>query len=170
MIGLRALFCRTLGPFPQSWRPRLRNARARGRRLLQLEHCGDKRLAAFVRINALAKFPSHCPIGCAAPHSSSIGYLRRRPGRSQCSASTRLGRIRPGGIDGDMTSDGGWAATVLNADIAIRFAFSSRPAGAGFARAQPGFASPVFGRLAWRYSTVNEGVTRFNGILKISET
>jgi hypothetical protein len=24
--------------------------------------------------------------------------------------------------------------------------------------------------LAWRYSTVNDGVTRFNGILKISET
>jgi hypothetical protein len=24
--------------------------------------------------------------------------------------------------------------------------------------------------LAWRYSTVNEGVTRFNGILKNSET
>jgi hypothetical protein len=23
--------------------------------------------------------------------------------------------------------------------------------------------------LAWRYSTVNEGVARFNGILKISE-
>jgi hypothetical protein len=38
-----------------------------------------------------------------------------------------------GGIDGDMTAAGGWAATVLNADIAIRFAFSSRPAGTGFA-------------------------------------
>ena len=42
--------------------------------------------------------------------------------------------------------------------------------GTGFALAQPGFALPVFGRLAWRYSTVNEGVARFNGILKISET
>ena len=41
--------------------------------------------------------------------------------------------MRPDGIDGDMTSAGGWAATVLNADIAIRFAFSSSPAGAGFA-------------------------------------
>jgi hypothetical protein len=69
-----------------------------------------------------------------------------------------------------MTSTGGWAATVLNADIAIRFAFSSRPAGAGIAWAQPGFAPPEFGRLAWRCSTVKEGVTRFNGILKIGET
>ena len=41
--------------------------------------------------------------------------------------------MRPGRIDGDMTSAGGWAATVLNADIAIRFAFSSLPGGAGFA-------------------------------------
>ena len=40
--------------------------------------------------------------------------------------------MRPGGIDGDMTSAGGLAATVLNADIAIRFAFSSSPVGAGF--------------------------------------
>jgi hypothetical protein len=28
------------------------------------------------------------------------------------------------------------------------------------------FVLPVIGLLAWRYSTVNEGVTRFNGILK----
>ena len=66
-----------------------------------------------------------------------------------------------------MTSAGGWAATVLV--IAIRFAFSSRPAGADFARAQSGFAPPEF-RLAWRCSTVKEGITRFYGILKISET
>ena len=77
--------------------------------------------------------------------------------------------MRPG-IDGETTSAGGLAATVLNADIAILVAFSSAPAGAGFACAQPSFALPVFGRLAWRYSTVNDGVTRFNGILKISET
>ena len=78
--------------------------------------------------------------------------------------------MRPEGIDGDMTSAVGWAATVLNADIAIRLAFSSSPAGAGLARSQPDFALPEFVRLALRYSTVNEGVTRFNGILKISET
>ena len=41
--------------------------------------------------------------------------------------------MRPEGIDGDMTSAGGWAATVLNADIAMRFAFSSSPVGAGLA-------------------------------------
>ena len=41
--------------------------------------------------------------------------------------------MRPEGIEGDTTSAGGWAATVLNADIAIRFAFSSSPAGTGFA-------------------------------------
>ena len=31
------------------------------------------------------------------------------------------------------------------------------------------FALPIFGRLVWRYSTVNDGVTRFKGILKFSE-
>ena len=56
--------------------------------------------------------------------------------------------MRPEGIDGDMTSAGGLAATVLNADIAIRFAFSPSPIGAGLTSAQPGFALPVFGRLA----------------------
>jgi hypothetical protein len=81
--------------------------------------------------------------------------------------STKLGRMRPEGTDGAMTSAGSLTATVLNADVAIRFAFSSSPAGAGLAWAQLGFALPEFGRLAWRYSTVNEGVTRFNGILKI---
>jgi hypothetical protein len=78
--------------------------------------------------------------------------------------------MRPEGIDVDMTSAGGLAATVLNADIAMGLVFSSSPIGAGITLAQPGFALPVLGRLAWRYSTVNEGVTRFNGILKISET
>jgi hypothetical protein len=38
--------------------------------------------------------------------------------------------MRPIGIDGDMTSAGGWAPTVLNADIAVRFVFSSSPIGA----------------------------------------
>jgi hypothetical protein len=37
-----------------------------------------------------------------------------------------------GRIDGDMTSAGGSAATVLNADVTIRFAFSSSPVGASF--------------------------------------
>jgi hypothetical protein len=78
--------------------------------------------------------------------------------------------MRPEGIEGDMASAGGLAATVLNADIARGFVFSSCPIGAGLTLAQPGFALPVFCRLARRYSTVNEGVTRFNGILKISET
>jgi hypothetical protein len=41
--------------------------------------------------------------------------------------------MRPEGIEGAITSAGGLTATVLNADIAIRFAFSSTPAGAGFA-------------------------------------
>ena len=35
--------------------------------------------------------------------------------------------MRPEGTDGDMTSAGGLVATVLNADIAIRFAFSPSP-------------------------------------------
>ena len=39
--------------------------------------------------------------------------------------------MRPEGIDGDMTSAGGLATTVLNADIAIQFAFSLSPSGAG---------------------------------------
>ena len=78
--------------------------------------------------------------------------------------------MRPEGTDGDMTSASGLVATVLNADIAIRFAFSPSPIGAGLTSAEPGFALPGFGRLAWRYSTVNDGVTRFNGILEISET
>ena len=39
--------------------------------------------------------------------------------------------MRPEGTDGDMTSAGGLVATVLNADIAIRFAFSPSPIGAG---------------------------------------
>jgi hypothetical protein len=56
--------------------------------------------------------------------------------------------MRPEGIDGDMTSAVGWAATALNADIAVRFVFSSRPIGAGLTLAQPGFALPVLGRLA----------------------
>jgi hypothetical protein len=77
--------------------------------------------------------------------------------------------MRPEEIGGDTMSAGGLAATVLNADLAIRFAFSSLPIGAGLTLAQPGFALPVLGRLSCRYSTVNEGVTRFNGILKISE-
>ena len=78
--------------------------------------------------------------------------------------------MRPEGIDGAMTSARRLAATVLNADIAMRFVCSSSPVATSFALAQPGFALPEFGRLAWRYSTVNEGVTRFNGILKISKT
>jgi hypothetical protein len=73
-------------------------------------------------------------------------------------------------IGGDMTSAGGWTATVLNTDIAVRFVFSSSPIAAGLTLAQPGFALPGLGRLAWRCSTVNEGVMRFKGILKISET
>jgi hypothetical protein len=77
--------------------------------------------------------------------------------------------MRPGAIDGDETSAGRGAATVLNADIAIRFAFSSTPAGTGFAWTQPGLGLPALGRLVWRYSTVNERVTRFNGTLN-SET
>ena len=78
--------------------------------------------------------------------------------------------MRPEGIDGAVTSAGRLAAAVLNADIAMRFVFLSSPVGAGLALAQPGFALAEFGRLAWRYSTVNEGVTRFNGILNIGET
>jgi hypothetical protein len=77
--------------------------------------------------------------------------------------------MRPEGIGGDVTSVGGWATTVLNTDIAVRFVFSSSPIGAGLTLAQPGFA-PGLGRLAWRCSTVNEGAMRFKGILKISET
>jgi hypothetical protein len=77
--------------------------------------------------------------------------------------------MRRPGIEVDLTSAGGWAAAVLNADIAIRLAFSAT-SGAVCARAHPRFALPVFVRLAWRYSTVNDGVTRFNGILKFSET
>jgi hypothetical protein len=65
-----------------------------------------------------------------------------------------------------MTSAGVLAATVLNADIAMALVFSSSPIAAGLKLAQRGFALPVLGRLAWRYSTVNEGVTRFKGILK----
>ena len=56
--------------------------------------------------------------------------------------------MRPEGIGGDLPSAGGLAATVLNADIAIRFAFSPSPIGAGLTSAQPGFALPGFGRLA----------------------
>jgi hypothetical protein len=41
--------------------------------------------------------------------------------------------MRPEGIGGDLPSAGGLAATILNADIAIRFASPSSPAGAGFA-------------------------------------
>jgi hypothetical protein len=74
--------------------------------------------------------------------------------------------MRPEGIDGATTSPGGLTAGVLNADIAMRFVCSSSPVGTSVALAQPGFALPEFGRLAWRYSTVNEGVPRFNGILK----
>jgi hypothetical protein len=77
--------------------------------------------------------------------------------------------MRPRGIEGDMTSAGEWPSAVLNADIATRLPFSAT-SGAGCARAHPSFALPVFDRLAWRYSTVNDGVTRFNGILKFSET
>ena len=39
--------------------------------------------------------------------------------------------MRPEEIDGDMTSAGGLATTVLNADIAIRFAFLVESSGAG---------------------------------------
>jgi hypothetical protein len=46
--------------------------------------------------------------------------------------STRLGRMRPRGIEGDTTSAGEWAAVVLNADIATRFFFSAT-SGAGCA-------------------------------------
>ena len=67
-----------------------------------------------------------------------------------------------------MKSAGEWPAAVLNAAIATRLAFSAT-SGAGRASAHPSFALPAFGRLAWRYSTVNDGVTRFNGILKFSE-
>jgi hypothetical protein len=67
-----------------------------------------------------------------------------------------------------MTSTGERAASVLKADIATRLAFSAT-SGAGCARAHPSFAL-AFGRLAWRYSTVNEGVARFKGILKFCET
>jgi hypothetical protein len=56
--------------------------------------------------------------------------------------------MRPKGIDGAMTSAGGLAAAVLNADIAMRFVRSSSPVGTSFALAQPGFALPEFGRLA----------------------
>ncbi len=74
--------------------------------------------------------------------------------------------MRPEGIEGAMASAGGLAA-VLKADIAMRFVCSTSPVGTSFALAQPGFALPEFGRrLAWRYSMVNEGVARFNGILK----
>jgi hypothetical protein len=78
--------------------------------------------------------------------------------------------MRPGAIDGDETSAGTGAAMVLNADIAIRFTFPSTPADAGFSRAQLGFALAAFGRLVCRYSTVNERVMRFNGILIVKLT
>jgi hypothetical protein len=79
--------------------------------------------------------------------------------------------MRAEGIDGAMTVAGGLAAAVLNADIAMRFVCSSSPVATSFALAQLGFALAEFGRrLAWRYSTVNEGVVRFNGILKKSVT
>ena len=52
--------------------------------------------------------------------------------------------MRPEGTDGDMTSAGGLVATVLNADIAIRFALSPSPIGAVLTSAQPGFALPGF--------------------------
>jgi hypothetical protein len=75
--------------------------------------------------------------------------------------------MRPEVVDGAMTSAGGLAAAGLNAGIAMRFVCSSSPVEMSFALAQPGFALPEFDRrLAWRYSTVNEGVARFNGILK----
>ena len=78
--------------------------------------------------------------------------------------------MRPEGIDGAVTSAGDLAVAGLNADIAMRFAFSSSSVATSLALAQLGFALPEFGRLAWRYSTENEGLGRFNGILKISET
>jgi hypothetical protein len=79
--------------------------------------------------------------------------------------------MRPEGIDGATTSAGGLTTAVLNADIAMRSVCSSSPLETSLALAQPGFALPEFDRrLAWRYSTVNEGVARFNGILKIGET
>jgi hypothetical protein len=46
--------------------------------------------------------------------------------------STRPGRMRPRGIEGDTTSTGEWAAVVLNADIATRLPFSAT-SGAGCA-------------------------------------
>ena len=46
--------------------------------------------------------------------------------------STRLGRMRPRGIEGDTTSTGERAAVVLNADIAIQLPFSAT-SGAGCA-------------------------------------
>ena len=73
----------------------------------------------------VAKLPSHCPF---------CWLLLASPARAVIGAgATRLGRTRPVGIGGEMRSAGGLGATVLNADVAIRSAFSSSPAGAGFA-------------------------------------
>ena len=97
-----------------------------------------------------------------------IGSAQPRPVRSQARSQQDFGRMRPRGIEGNTTSAGEWAAVVLNADIAIQLPFSAT-SGAGCALAHPDFALPIFGRLVWRYSTVNDGVTRFKGILKFSE-
>jgi hypothetical protein len=94
------------------------------------------------------------------PDSSSTGRLRRRPARFQ-QGSEECGQKKSFAIRCPLAM----AQTVLNADLAIRFAFSSLPIGADLMLAQAGFALPVLGRLTWPYSTVNEGVTRFNGIL-----
>jgi hypothetical protein len=71
VIELRALYCRTPGPFLQSWHPRLRSTLIRGRWLVQLEHSSDRQLTAIARINRLAKFPSHCAV-CRHPITSRL--------------------------------------------------------------------------------------------------
>src|ERR1700761_5102601 len=87
------------------------------------------------------------------------------------SASTRLGRTRPAGIECATTSPGCLADAALNADIATRCVVSLSPVGGRFSWPEPSFAPPGCNRrLVWRYSTVNEGVERFNGILKIVKT
>jgi hypothetical protein len=88
----------------------------------------------------LAKVTSHCPVSwylrSMACFAGRPWLLDWAPPASPCpvtgAASTRLGRTRPV-TGGEMRSVGGSATTVLNADIAIRFAFPSIPFGASLA-------------------------------------
>ena len=77
VVELRLLFCRTPGPFLRSWRSRLCSARVRGRAAALTEilwrPIGSR---LFVRINVLAKLPSHCPV---CWHLRGMACLRGTP-------------------------------------------------------------------------------------------